>query len=158
MSTPLARAGLTTILVEHLVNRLGTTVLVGRGVAPPAGGWTKGQPGVEGFVNYTVLKTGNAVTPSPGNPQQMARNATTWDCSYSLTTAGAMDSHADDTADLVRAAVSSFQGPFTLRSDTWVLQQVKMPRLGRTIRNDSTDPPFWEVTDDISVWLSLERP
>lgn len=158
MTAPLARAGLTTIIVAHLVDQLEDVVLVGRGMAPPAGGWSKGQPGVEGFVNYTVLKTGNAVTPSPGNPQQMARNATTWDCSYSLTTAGAMDSHCDDTADLVRAAISSLEGPFTLRDDTWTLQQVRVPRLGRTIRNDSTDPPIWEVTDDISVWLSLERP
>lgn len=161
MSAPLARAELTRIIVAHLVDQLsipGTPrVLVGRGMAPPEGGWTKGQPGVEGFTRYTVLKTGNAVTPAPGNPPQMARNATTWECSYSLTTAGAMDSHADDTADLVRDAICLLEGPFILRNDTWALQKVHVPRLGRTVRNDSTDPPFWEVTDDVSVWLSLER-
>jgi hypothetical protein len=157
MSAPLARAKLTSIVVAHLVQVLGTTVLVGRGMAPPKGGWSTGQPGTGAFVNYTTLKTGNAVTPASGNPQQMARNATSWEVSYSLTTAGALDSHADDTADLVRAAISALSGPFVLRDDTWALQQVRVPRLGPTVRNDSTDPPFWEVTDDVSVWLSLER-
>lgn len=156
-NAPLARAGLTGAIITHLTTTLGTGCLVGRGSAPPEGGWVKGQPGNGAFVNYTVLKTGNAVTPARGEPEGMGRGKVSWEVNYSLTTAGALESHVDDTADLVRAAIASLAGPFVLRDDTWSLQLLRVPRLGPTVPNNSVDPPFWEVTDDVSVWLSLER-
>ena len=155
---PIARAGLTTDIVSHLVAALAQgPILVGRGLAPPGGGWVKGQPGTSAFVDYVTLKTGNATTPAPGTPERAGRNRTSWACNYSLTSAGALESHADDVGDRVRAAIVNLPKTFTLRGVTWALQQVQVPVLGATVRNDSTDPPFWEVTDSVSVWLALEQ-
>ena len=159
MSTvPIARSALTTQIVTYLVDALKPAeILVGRGLAPAAGGWDKGQPGTSGFVKYVTLKTGNAVTPSQGEPNPVGRTRASWDVSYQLTSVGAMESHADDTGDQVRFVIVDLPKEFTLRGFHWTLQQVRTLRLGPTIRNDSTDPAFWEVTDDVSLQLSLDR-
>ena len=155
-TAPIARSVLTTKVVAHLVDALAeNNILVGRGSAPPAGGWDQGQPGVSGFVSYLTVKTGVAF--NPVDPQPVMRNRTSWEVAYSLTSTGALESHADDVADQVRAAIVELPKTFTLRGVNWTLQQVKTPRLGATIRNDGTDPPFWEVTDDVSLHLSLDR-
>jgi hypothetical protein len=159
MSTaPIARSALTTEVVAYMATALaGENILVGRGLAPPAGGWVNGQPGTSEFVNYVTIKTGNATSPVPGNPPELGRARTSWEVSYSLTSVGALESHADDVGDSVRSAIVGLPDSFTLRGFTWSLQKVNTPRLGATVRNDSTDPAFWEVTDDVSLWLSLNR-
>ena len=157
MSTvPIARSALTSVIVDFLADALvDQDVLVGRGMAPLAGGWESGQPGTGAFASYVTVKTGNATTPAAGEPARMGVARTSWDVAYSLTSVGALELHADDTADKVREAIVDLPKTFTLRGFTWTLQQVRTPRLGPTVRNDSTDPPFWEVTDDVSLHLSL---
>ena len=159
MSTvPIARSALTTAIIGYLVDALEPGhVLVGRGQAPPEGGWENGQPGLGDFVSYVTLKTGPATTPAAGEPARMGVARTSWDVNYSLTSVGALESHADDTADKVREAIVGLPESFTLRSFTWTLQQVRTPRLGATTPNTATDPPFWEVTDDVSLHLSLDQ-
>ena len=157
MSTvPIARAALTTAILTYLANDLVEhDILVGRGMAPLEGGWESGQPGTGAFTSYVTLKTGNATTPAAGEPARMGVARTSWDVNYSLTSVGALEVHADDTADKVREAIVELPTSYTLRGVTWALQQVRTPRLGPVVRNDSTDPPFWEVTDDVSLHLSL---
>jgi hypothetical protein len=157
-NAPIVRSELTGAVVAHLIDKLVMYVpgiLVGRGTAPPAGGWSQGQPGIGTFVPYVTVKTGTAV--SPVDPQPLSRNRTSWEVSYSLTSTGMMESHCDGVADQVRAAIVALPQAFTLGGVGWILQQVKTPRLGPTNRNDSTDPPFWEVTDVVSLHLSQER-
>lgn len=156
MTVPIARSVLTSLVVDHLANTLAEAeILVGRGIAPLAGGWENGQPGVGRFFSYVTLKTGTATTPAAGEPARMGNARTSWDVSYTLTSVGALESHADDIADQVRATVVALPKTFTLRGIAWKLQQVRTPILGAVIRNDSTDPPFWEVTDVVSLHLSL---
>ena len=156
MTIPLARSALTGAIVAHLASTLASeSILVGRGQAPPEGGWEHGQPGVGDFIAYVTVKTGAATTPAAGEPARMGKARTSWDANYALTSVGVLESHADDTADQVRAAITALPESFTLRGATWALQQVRTPRLGATIANTSTDPPFWEVTDDVSLHLSL---
>jgi hypothetical protein len=157
MTAPIARAALTTIVVAHLVEVLGPVVLVGRGLAPPAGGWVTGQPGTGAFRDYVTVKTSVATTPIPGQPNPLGRSNASWECTYNLTSAGALESHADDVGDMVRAAIYELAGPLILRGVSWSLQKVQISRLGATNRTDSTDPPSWEVTDTVSLWLSMER-
>ena len=157
MTVPIARSLLTTKIIDFLVSSLADEgVLVGRGQAPPAGGWESGQPGTGDFTAYVTLKTGSATTPAAGEPARMGTARTSWDVAYSLTSVGALESHADDTADKVRFAIVDLPQSYELRGFTWVLQQVRTPRLGPTLANNATDPPFWEVTDDVSLHLSLE--
>jgi len=156
-TAPIARSVLTTKVISHLVMTLAPAgIQVGRGMAPPEGGWTQGQPGEGTFVPYVTLKTGTATTPA-GMSDPVGRSRNSWEVGYVLTSTGALESQADDVGDQVRAAITALQGPFSLRGVDWVLQQVRTPRLGATTRNDSTDPPFWDVSDDVSLQLSRER-
>ena len=152
---PIARGLLTAALVTHLVPLLGTDgVLVGRSLAPPAGGWAGGQPGVGNFVGYTVVKTGKAVL-LESDP--LGHNRMSWKCAYALTSSGGNESHCEDVADRVRAAVVSLPENFTLRGVEWRLQKIDVPELGAPTSSTAVDPPFWNVTDAVSLWLSRSR-
>lgn len=157
MTAPIARSSLTTQLVAHLVDALETSnVLVGRGTAPKDGGWTSGQPGIGTFAPYITVKTRPA---TPWLRDEVGRNRSSWQCNYAITSSHYKDSACDDVADLARAAVVSFgaDAPLSLGGVMWSLQKVDVPRLGATGPRNSTNPPFWEVTDDVSLWLSAVR-
>ena len=152
---PIARSLLTEALVLHLAAALiGDNVYVGRGLAPAAGGWSAGQPGSGAFIGYVVVKTGVATTLEP---DPIGRNMMSWKCGYSLTSHGATEAHADDVADRARVAMMSFPTGLTLRGVLWGLQKVDIPQLGATSMSTAVDPPFWSVTDPVSVWLSRAR-
>ena len=51
-------------LTKAIFDILSESMLLGRGVAPPSGGWAGGQPGAGAFTAYAVLKTGVATTPA----------------------------------------------------------------------------------------------
>lgn len=157
MTAPIARSALTQQLVAHLVATLDAgQVLVGRGIAPPEGGWTGGQPGQGTFKPYVTVKTRVA---QPLQKDPVGRDRTSWDCSYVLTYSHWKDSGCDDIADLGRAAVVTFgdAAPLSLGGVMWSVQKVNVPRLGATGRNNGTNPPFWEVSDDVSLWVSQSR-
>lgn len=148
-------------LSKQLHAFLGTTVpgvLVGRGVAPPGGGWPNGAPNTGAFVPYAVLKTGTAITPAPGEPERLSGRRASWLCRYQITSHSTKESRVEDTAQLMRNAVITFAGPLTLDTVVWVVQSVLVPQLGATERDDSTDPAGWRVTDDVSLHLSRLSP
>lgn len=152
---PIARSKLTEVIFNHL--RLGlasSDILVGRGVAPADGGWPKGQAGVGAFSDYVVLKTGQATTPAPGQPERMAAQRTSWLCTYALTYHGTKESLVDPMADKGRALLVELEGPLNLSDVQWTIQRVEIPRLGPTTPDNSTDPPHWTVTDDVSLHVS----
>lgn len=153
---PLARSALTQQLVAHLVTALGPAVLVGRGEAPQGGGWTSGQPGTGTFQPYVTVKARLA---TPWIKDEVGRNRASWQCAYVLTYTSYKESGCDDVADLGRAAVVAFpeSNPLSLSGVMWSVAKVDVPRLGATGRNNGTNPPFWEVSDDVSLWLSASR-
>jgi hypothetical protein len=158
MSTaPIARSALTTALVTHMVEALEPTgVLVGRGTAPQDGGWSDGQPGEGIFTPYVTVK---ARVASPLQADPAGRTRTSWKCDYVLTYTSYKESACDDVADLGRAAVVQMarDEPWLLGGVLWSLQRVDTPRLGATGRNNGTNPPYWDVSDDVSLWLSRVR-
>lgn len=157
MSAPIARSALTKVLVDHLVTALEPSgVLVGRGSAPKDGGWSGGQPGQGTFTPYVVVK---ARVATPRIPDPVGRSRISWQCAYVLTYTGYRESACDESADLGRAAVVTLSqdSPLTLGGVKWMLEKVDVPRLGATGRNDSTNPPFWDVSDDVSLWVSQSR-
>src|SRR5580765_1867488 len=131
-NAPIARSQLTKYLFEHLAD----VTLLGRGVAPPDGGWSDGQPGVGTFANYAVLKTGRAITPAPGEPERTGRFRTSWRVSYQVTYHSVNESNVDELADMGRARIVTFDGPFTLDGIDWTLQSIQIPQLGATERDD----------------------
>lgn len=151
---PIARSGLTSVLVGHLVNALmDTEVIVGRGSAPPEGGWSGGQPGSGVFKPYVVVKTRPAV-PWLVEGLGRQRQKDSWKCAYQFTTFHRLESKTDDAADTVRAAIATFPLAFELGGVDWTIQKIDFGALGATSKNDSTDPAYWEVTDDVSLWCS----
>jgi hypothetical protein len=155
-NVPIDRPALTKALFDFLLAQANGTLL-GRGVAPPEGGWPGGNARDGAWVNYAVLKTGVAVTPAPGFPEQMGRHRTSWDCSYQLTSHSTKESNVDDVAQALRERVVTWDGQIELDGVSWELQEVGVSRLGDTQRDDSTDPAHWRVTDDVSVRLSRVR-
>lgn len=153
MNAPIARSSLTKALVTYLVSVLEPAVLVGRGSAPQSGGWSAGQPGVGTFTPYLTIKAG-AATPRETEVLGRKRALHSWACSYKMSYASHRESFADDTADKGRKALSVYKGDLVLDGVTWSIEKIDFPRLGATGPNNTTDPPFWDVTDDVSLWLS----
>lgn len=151
---PIARNALTKVIVDHLVSELGSAVLVGRGAAPQAGGWSGGQPGQGTFQAYTSVRSRSALTPSPLMPNPVGRNLNSWKVGYRASCFGALESHAGDTCDRVGEALATLSGVFTLRGVNWQLQLVEFGALGEIVPNNSTDPPYWQTSVDVSLHLS----
>lgn len=155
IGAPPARSRLTTVVFDYLTTALGSTILVGRGQAPKAGGWAGGQPGVGGFVPYVTIK---ATTARPGpSPESLGRPRQAWAISYVLSCSGQLEGSADDTADQVRDVLSQLNGPFVLRGTSWALLTVAFGSLGAVVPNNSTNPPYWDVSDAVSLWLFRDR-
>jgi hypothetical protein len=155
IGAPPARSRLTSILFNYLTANLNGTILVGRGQAPPAGGWAKGQPGVSSFVPYVTVKAAQA-RPGP-SPESLGRPRQAWQVGYTLSCSGQLEASTDDTADQVRDALTRLEGPFDLRGVTWTLLTVMFNSLGSLVPNNSTNPPFWDVSDAVSLWLFRDR-
>lgn len=152
---PIARSKLTAVIFNHL--RIGLQppgILVGRGSAPEAGGWSNGQSNVGDFTNYVVLKTSSAITPAPGQPERLGAARTSWACRYLLTYHAVKESTVDEVADTGRALLALLPEALTLSGVDWTLQRVEYGRLGDTRPDNSTDPAHWTVTDDVSLHLS----
>lgn len=152
---PPSRSALTSIIVDQLTALLAPDILVGRGVAPKAGGWAQGQPGRGAFAPYTTLKSGTARRGPI--PETIGRPRMAWSMGYALTTSGQLDASADDTADYVREAMTKVVGPFDLNGHEWELVNIDFASFGPTSPNNSVNPPFWDVTDAVSLWLFRAR-
>jgi hypothetical protein len=155
---PLARGLLTSAFVAHLVTQLEDAVLVGRGTAPTDGGWSAGQPGRGTFTPYVVVKTG--VARAAANARDpVGIEGYTWDVGYTLLSVGTTDSQADDVADQVRVAVCAFhdRSILSLRDTNWAVDKSAPLVYGPSTRNDSVDPPYWEIADTVSLWLVRSR-
>lgn len=129
-------------------------VLVGRGIAPPEGGYPSGQAGSSTFVPYVVLKTGPATTPAPGQPERLRFHQTSWVVGYTLTYHHNRESSVDEYADVVRDVLIGLPETYSIDGVDWRMQRAETPRLGPTERDESTSPTHWRLTDDVSLHLS----
>lgn len=155
---PIARHLVTKALLEYLGPQLDAQeLMLGRGTAPQAAGWQNGgQPGSGNFLPYVVLKTGAAMTPPAGERDNLAQYRFAWDVTYQVVTHHRLDSLVDDQAAIVRKIVLEFSRGEELVLDgvAWNIQRISIPRLGPTIQDRSTDPPHWQVADDVSLHIS----
>lgn len=152
MSTaPVARHELTNRLFRVLKDG---GMLVGRGIAPQSGGWPSGEPGAGDFVPYAVLTTLTAVTPAPGEPERVGSRRTSWLFNYRVAYHSVNESLVDTLAYTGRKLVVQMEGPVTLDGVVWTVQSVLVPQYGETVRDDSTNPSHWKVTDAVSLHLS----
>jgi hypothetical protein len=158
---PIRRSELTRTLAAYLGPLLEVEgIALGRGTAPPEGGWPATANGSSGhgvFVPYVVLKAGSASAPAAGERDSLAAIGTSWNLAYQLTTHDVSESRVDDRADVARAVVVSFArdtGELMLDGVEWTVQSVWVPRLGATTTTRATDPPHWQVSDDVSLHLS----
>lgn len=135
---------------------LDTQVLLGDGIAPPAGGWPSGEPNPaeDSFVPYAVLATGVAV-PSPGTPIGSAE-ADSWECNYTLDAFGGLRQQADWVADLVRVAWDD-QPIGTLEFGSgrnWHVGSYRVTQMGAAVRDDKISPPLWTVGTQVALSIS----
>lgn len=150
---PLDRAALTKVLFDLLATGVAPNP-VGRGVAPPKGGWESGTSGQGQFTDYAVLKTGRSQTPAPGHPERMARHGTSWQCLYQVTYHSVNESSVDTLARPGRNTLVTFDGQVTLDGIDWTVQDLSITEMGATMRDDTTSPAHWTVTDVVSLTLS----
>lgn len=151
-----ARAAITESLLSYLANEL--QVAVGDGQAPPAAGWSGGQPGAGNYVPYVVLITGSA-TPRAASGQRdtLGPDKSMWTLSYSLRAFGVVRAQADYHADAARAAWDQLRGNNLIAAEGWTAVASLIDSMGQINRNDSVDPPLWELTDSYSLWVARAR-
>lgn len=155
-NAPIDRPALTDALFTFIAGA--TTTLLGRGIAPPGGGWPGGKERNGPWVDYAVLKTGRAITPSPGFPERLGKVRTTWQADYSITSHSTAESLVDIVGQGIRSIVVTWSGQLSLGGVTWNIEEIDVPTLGPSVRDDSTDPAHWSITDAVSVRLSRVPP
>ena len=150
------RGKFTDNLITYLSLTLGegdTPVLVGDSEAPEAGGWT-GQQATKGvFVPYVTVKTGQA-GPNPLGQSIGGRLGAGWRLSYPISWTGANRSQAEYAADQLRGLVGSLHG-FVVNDGVrdWKINKSEVVQMGEARRNDRLDPPGYEGTDLVEIWV-----
>lgn len=149
-----SRGPLTDALLDHLESTLsveGVNLLVGDGFAPVQGGWTGGQPGAGSFKAYVVVGTGPA---THNNRDPLSDPNSSWLANYTIRGVGGSRQQCDWAADKSRQAIIKFRPKgLNLGADGWHVLQSLYTGLGPVTRNDAADPPYWEVTDNVSLWM-----
>ena len=146
-----SRGVLTDAILDYLGTALDDTgILIGDGIAPKQGGWSGGEPGVGDFVPYVVLTTGPAQKQAR---DPLARENTSWLATYTTRHVGALRQQTDWCADKVREALVEYRPKLLHLDSKWSVVQTTYPSLGPITRNDTTDPAYWELVDNVSVWL-----
>lgn len=144
---------LTNLLLDRLVASLETggndEVKVGDHEAPTGGGWPD-EEGVGTFVNYVVLTSmpGGQGVGSLRNPDEMMT------LPYALTSIAINRRGVENTADRARAAVVGLINELT--SDNLKVHYVSPTGFGAVERIDSTEPPFYAISDTVSVMVSQD--
>jgi len=123
---------------------------------PRQGGW-QGDPNAPGttFVPYAVLvpldASGGTSNGSIADPQG------DWRLPYTVTTYTIMWDEAEQAADRVRASLLTLvRAAIASSTASYRVVKVNVSSLGRVVRVDQTDPPFFTQTDAFEVWANKE--
>ena len=159
MSRVFWRGPLTDLVVSTLTSYMAaqTTPLVigvGDGVAPKDGGWSGGQAGEGTFKPYLVVSAGTTQHGPADDP--IKKQDSNWLSPYNVKYVGGSRAQADWAGDHARVALSALKNtkPY-LGPDRWKVMRVQYSVLGALSRNDQMDPPFYEATDVVTLWLDL---
>lgn len=150
------RGRLTDLLVAHMQGSAVLTdksILLGDGIAPADGGWSKMQPGEDEFVGYVLLSTGQAV-PAP-TPETMRGAHTTWRCLYGLRSVGGSRKQADFVADKAREAFLAFPTDPVDLGEQWNIMQLRFERLAAVRpQKQGTDNAEFVLDDLAEIWIT----
>ena len=140
--TDLVIAALEAAIADDASVTAGKAPPVGDNVAPAAGGWANGQPGSGVFVPYLVVVTGGGAprAQSPGSV------IPTFSVSYSLRSHGGSRAQCDWMAKVGRDGIYGVS-QVKFGDPLWKVINVEWQQLGPMLRNDSTAPPSWSVSD-----------
>jgi hypothetical protein len=150
------RGPLVDLVLAHLNAGIATAsidLLVGDGTAPKDGGWTKGQPGTGTCRPYLVL-TDVGASPRPFGDAVRDQD-TSWSQNYSVRYCGGSRQQAHWAGDHSRASLQDLQKTVVAIPASWKIVRIMYASLGPVMRNDSIDPPLWEGSDSVTLWLNL---
>lgn len=148
------RGKLTDAFVAHMKATVPTAIaLVGDGAEEPAAGWPGGNVNQGLYVASVVVSTGDA---TPFSRDGINSRHTSWQASYGLRSIGAARQQADAVADVARAAAIAFSAS-TADIGGFTIMDVVFTRLAPVTRNDSTDPPIWQLDDNLTIFVSRQR-
>ena len=115
---------------------------VGDNVAPAEGGWADGQPGSGIFVPYLVVVTGGGAVRALGQGSVIPA----FSISYSLRSHGGSRTQCDWMAKVGRDGIYGVS-QVKFGDPLWKVINVEWAQLGPMLRNDSTAPASWSVSD-----------
>lgn len=155
-----SRGPLTDTFIAYLNSGLAATstlLEIGDGIAPPDAGWQGGQPSLTGFKPYAVVNAGSA---TPNFQDNVLGRITSWKIPYSLLCVGGSRQQVDWASDQLKPLADSFSaqpagtGPRIITLDApWKITLSNYTQMGAPSRNDQVDPPIWQATDSIILWL-----
>lgn len=150
----LQRGKFTDALFAYLVGKTPGPTIWGDGEAPVGGGWSSSQAGAGTFTPYVVLLTGPG---QPNLPETLARRiGASWRLVYSIHGVGGDRHQAEYALDTVRPILSALHSQtynVGVGNEPWFVQKSAYLQLGSVLRNDTVDPPYYEGTDTLEIWL-----
>lgn len=153
MTQIFARGLLTDWLLDYTEAGLanaGVNLLIGDAIAPLDGGWSGGQPGEGVFRPYVVVST-MATVANQNDP--LGSDNTSWRANYSVRAVGGSRQQVEWAGDRSRLILSDIRRVTLDLEGAWQVQRSRYDTLGAVQRNDSTDPPYWEATDTLALWM-----
>lgn len=145
---------LTDLTIDHLQDITGQ--LIGDGVAPAEGGWVAGQPNSGAFAPYLVIISGGAA-PRFSALDDLSTAILSWEVTYQMRGYGGSRAQVDWIMSVGRAALEGMTHSAFGSSDTYRIKATDWKTLGATARNDSVDPPYWQVVDTFYFLCSRTR-
>jgi hypothetical protein len=158
MSGPLYdRVALNTWLVGQLTT---TDLPIGLGVAPDGCGWVNGGSPAEGNTPGSTFSAFATLTPGTGaahfrNP--LADSTSSYAQPYSLTSVGGVPEQTEDAASGLRTLVAAIGKTKLDLGGPWAVLKCDITTLGALVRNDTVNPPWWTVSDTVTLWLDRAR-
>lgn len=138
-----------TLTVSLLDTFRDTNQLVGDGIKPEGSGWLDGDPNSGVFAPYGVITFGGAQI-RDASVLSYAEGVRAWQATWRLTYYGASRSQADLLAGKLRRAVSDLLGQV---AGGYKITGARWGSLGAMIRDDSTNPALWSVSDSLILML-----
>lgn len=157
MSTNLHRGPLTDLLLAHTTTALsgyGSGIPVGDGIVPAGAGWI-GEPNdpTSHFQPYVVVLPG----PANNSSGPVGVSQADWKLAYLLASYSVSRQAVEWQADRARDVWADLaKSQIDLQGQAYGVQQVRVESIGQVTRNDTTDPPYWEQIDGLTIWITKE--